>query len=144
MNDDFSEQGDQVSQLGVRAIIRPRLDENARVFLQDEVLGDVVYNDRFQQRTSDLRQIFDDNRERVRLRSVDCVLAVQPVRDQLAVRVELVDDPVSVLLDTRREDDDLVELRHFLKEFVAKRSYQKVGLTGVPIVHIVDQSFVQV
>lgn len=43
-NDDLLQQGDQVPQLSVISVGFPRLDEDAGVFLKQEVLGDVVHD----------------------------------------------------------------------------------------------------
>jgi len=70
------------------------------------------------------------------------MLTIQPIRDQLSRRVQLINDPVSVLLDTCREDDNLIILGHFLQKLRAIRPDQKVGLPATPIVYVVDQRFI--
>ena len=64
------------------------------------------------------------------------MLAVEAVRNKLPFRVELVHDPVGVLLHTRCEDDHLVKLSHLPEELLAEGSDQEVGLLVITIVHI--------
>ena len=44
------------------------------------------------------------------------MLTVESMCYELALRVKLINDPVSVLLHTRREDHDFVELGHLSEE----------------------------
>ena len=76
---DLLQQGDEVAQLCVFSVALPRLNEDARVFLQQEVLGDVVHDDGLREGAPDLRQVLDDDRERVGLGAVDCVLTIQTI-----------------------------------------------------------------
>ena len=63
------------------------------------------------------------------------VLPVKAVLDA-AVAVDLVEYTVRVVLHRRREDDELVLLRHLLDELDAARSYEEVALRAhIEIVH---------
>ena len=75
------------------------------------------------------------------LLSDDRVLAIEPMVD-VASLVNLVDDPVSILLHTRGEDDDLVELRQLREKLHAVWPNQEVGVGAVD--DVVDQRLVQV
>ena len=48
-DDDLLQQGDQIPQLSVISVRFPRLNEDAGVFLEQEVLGDVVHDYCFSQ-----------------------------------------------------------------------------------------------
>ena len=62
MHHDFLEQGNELSQLRVLLVACPCLNEDAAVFLQEEVLGDVVDNDGLLERTPNFGQILDNQR----------------------------------------------------------------------------------
>jgi len=64
--------------------------------------------------------------------------------DQLTGRIELVDDPISVLLHACREDDYLVVLGHLAHEFIAEGPDQEVRFACRTILIIVNQSFIKV
>ena len=66
------------------------------------------------------------------------------MRYEFALGVQLVDDPVCVLLHASREDHDFEVLDHLPQELVAEGPNQEVGLAAVAVVHVVNQGFVQV
>ena len=53
------------------------------------------------------------------------VLSVQTIRDQ-PIAVELVKDPVCIVLHRCRKNDQLIRLAHLLEKFVRTRSDEKV------------------
>ena len=114
LDDDFLEQGYQIPQLCIILVIKPCLDKDARILLQKEVLCQVVYYDCLGQGSSYLGQILDDQWIGVSLGPIDCVLSVKSVLDNLLLWVQLIDNPVGVLLNTSREYDYLIILRHLL------------------------------
>ena len=66
------------------------------------------------------------------------MLTVQSVRDQFAVWIKLVNDPVCILLHTCSENDYLVVLSHLAKELVAVGSDEEVRLATVAIIDVMD------
>ena len=72
------------------------------------------------------------------------MLTVQTVRNQLTVRIKLVNDPVCILLHTSSENYYLVVLSHLAKELVAVGSDEEVRLATIAIIDVMDQCFVKV
>ena len=66
------------------------------------------------------------------------MLTVQSVRDQFAVWIKLVNNPVCILLHTCSENDYLVVLSHLAKELVAVGSDEEVRLATVAIIDVMD------
>lgn len=69
------------------------------------------------------------------------VLTVEPVFYE-PFWVNLINDPISVLLDTGRKHDKLVVLAHLTDEFFAEWTQQEVGVWA--ILNVVDQGLVQI
>ena len=69
------------------------------------------------------------------------MLAIESVLDVVA-NVDLVNHLVSILLKSRREDDDLVVFGHRLDELHTARPYQEE--TVILVLYVVDQSLVQI
>lgn len=74
------------------------------------------------------------------------MLTVKAERNELTRWIKLVNDPVRVLLHTRREYDNLVELCHLAQEFLTERPDQEVGFRAATFafINIVDQCFIKV
>ena len=53
------------------------------------------------------------------------MLPIESVLDELVIWVELVDNPVRIVLHTCSEDHDLIVLRHLLEELEAIRPDQE-------------------
>ena len=66
------------------------------------------------------------------------MLTVQSVRDQFAVWIKLVNNPVCILLHTCSENYYLVVLSHLAKELVAVGSDEEVRLATVAIIDVMD------
>ena len=64
--------------------------------------------------------------------------------DQDFLWVQLIYDPVSILLHSCCEDYDLVELGHLAQESSAVGSDQEVGFSTFTFVDVVDQCLVEV
>ena len=109
------EEGRQLKQGRVGFVVEPTLDENAVVGLEREVLGHIVDDDCFVQRTADSTQVLDEHHV-VR----GGVLSVEAEGDAF-VLVDGVEHPIRIVLHRRSENDDLVHLRHLLQELVAAR-----------------------
>ena len=117
-------------------IIIPGRDENAVVWLQDEVVRDVINNDRTLQITSKKAQVLDQERP-----ILGSVLSIQPIFDVI-VHINLVYNLVCILLKSCCEEHDFIVFCHQLNKLNASRSYQEE--TVLAIFNVVDQCFVQI
>ena len=88
---DLLEERGQLRQGCVVLVVEPRLDEDAVIRLEHEVLGHVVDNDRLRQVSADAAQILHKN-----MAVGGGVLPIQAVGDAFRL-VNLVKDPVSIL-----------------------------------------------
>lgn len=104
--------------------------------LKDEVVRDVVDDDGSLQVSPEQAQVLDQERT-----VLGGMLAVESVLDEL-LWIDLVDNLISVLLESGCEDDDFVVFCHQLYELHAPRSHEKV--TFLPIVNVVDEGLVEV
>lgn len=120
----------------IRGVFEPRFDEDAVVWLQHEVFSNVVYNYTFVEGPAYFTQVFHEDHASGR-----GMLSVQAVGDAFLL-VDLVEDPVSVVLHGGCEDDHLVDLTHFLKELIAAGSNPERTFTADFI--IMDQGLIQV
>ena len=94
-------------------VVVPRLDRNSVLWLQQEVLRDVVNDNRLVQVTTKEGQVLD-----VDLSARDGVVSIKPVCNtflrNLATQVR--QGPISVVLHACCEDHDLVILAHLDEE----------------------------
>ena len=58
--------------------------------------------------------------------------------DKVTIRVKLVNDPVSILLHTRREYNNFIVLGHLTQELIAEGPDQEVWLALVTIFNIMN------
>mmetsp|Transcript_17978 Transcript_17978/g.41678 ORF Transcript_17978/g.41678 Transcript_17978/m.41678 type:complete len:257 (-) Transcript_17978:1380-2150(-) len=111
--DELVQQRHQCKQSSVVGVIIPRANEDAIVRLQHEVLLHIVNNERSVQVTAYSAQILGEN-----WTPWKCMLTVQTVVDQSAW-VDLVNNPVSIILSCCSEDNELVAKHgHPLQELV--------------------------
>lgn len=116
---DFTQQRSDLVEEMVSHVIVPRWDENSVVWLQDEVIADVVDDNCLFYVASKQTEVL--HKERPVLASV---LSVQTVLDVVA-HVDLVNNLVSILLQSGCEDHNLIVLGHSLDELDASRSHQE-------------------
>ncbi len=120
----------------VTHIVIPSGDEDSIVGLQDEVVRNVVDDDRPVDVTTKQAQVFDQERP-----VLTRVLAVQAILDVVS-DVDLIDDLVCVLLQGCSEDDNLVVLRHRFDELHAARSHKEE--TIVLVLNIVNKRLIEI
>lgn len=130
------QKGRQFKQGCVAHIVEPTLDEDAVVRLEREVLSDIIHNDGLVERTTNPAQILDEGDSRRR-----AMLTVESEGDA-TLFVDLIEDPVSVVLHRSCEDYYFVDLAHLFEEFVAAGSHSEATLTCSFI--IVDECLVQI
>lgn len=118
-------------------VVVPRLNEDAIVRLLAEIGGQVVHYYRFVEGAPDSTQIFAEE-----LPSVSSVLPVQPMRYPL-LRVELVQNPVGVVLHRSCKDHQLVKFGHFLEESVTSGPYSKVAFAFAVLI-VVNKCLIQI
>mmetsp|Transcript_10388 Transcript_10388/g.27543 ORF Transcript_10388/g.27543 Transcript_10388/m.27543 type:complete len:293 (-) Transcript_10388:1382-2260(-) len=100
--DQLLQQGCELRESGIVRIVVPSADEYPVVGLEHEVFLDVVNNERALHIPSEAAKVLCEKRT-----PWQCVLPVEAMVDE-AVRVNLSDDPVGVILGGGREDYELV------------------------------------
>lgn len=133
---DLAKKGSYLVEVAVGLIIVPSRDKNAVVRLQDEVVRNIVDNDRFLHASAQETQVFREERPILR-----GVLAVQAVLDVLA-HIDLVNHLVCVLFERGCENHDFVILGHCFDKLNAAWPHKEVAVMHV--LHIVNQSLVEV
>jgi len=130
------QKGCQFEQGGVAHIVEPTLDENAVVRLEREVLSDIIHDDGFVERTTNPAQILD--------KGDTCRRTMLPVESEgdATLLVDLIEDPVGVILHRSCEDYHFVDLAHLFEEFVAARPHSEATLASSFI--IMDECLVQI
>ena len=103
-------------------VIVPSGNEDAVVWLQDEVVADVVDDDCFVDVSPQQTQVLHQEWP-----ILTCVLSVQPVLDVVA-NVDLINHLVSVLLQSCCENYNLVVLCHRLDELDATWSHKEKAI----------------
>jgi len=103
-------------ELPIGWIAKPGEDLDAVSWLPFKVVADVIDNNCLAKIPSNFAQVFDINAV-IEL----TVVSIQPMRDIIMTLlrsglVNIVENKVSVIFDSCREDDDFVKLRHILEE----------------------------
>lgn len=133
---DFCEERRDLVEVTVAHIVVPSRDENAVIWLNNEVIANVVDDDRLAQGPAQQTQVFHQEGP-----VLTCVLPIQSVLYVVSY-VNLVDDLVGVFLERCCEDYNLVILCHSLNEVHCSRTHQEEALRSV--LHVVNQRFIQV
>lgn len=120
----------------VRLVVIPALNKNAVFGLVLEVLLDVVDYYGLAQIPPDLLQILHIDSS-----AQEGVLSVESVTHH-SMRVYLVDDPICVVLLSRREDNQLEVFREFHQKLLRERSHIELLRFGALVV--MDESFIQI
>ena len=105
--DDLLEKRRKLWKGGIIHVVEPTFDEYTIIGLQLEVFSNIVNNYSFWQISSDPAQVFDENWTIMR-----AVLSVETVLDSLSF-INLIEHPISVVLHSSCEYDNLVYLSHF-------------------------------
>lgn len=117
-------------------VVVPSRDENTVLWLQDEVIRYIIYNDGLVDVTTQKTQVLHQKGSILR-----GVLTIQAILDIL-VDINLVDDLIRIILKSGCEYDDFVEFGHELDKIDASRSNQEVTITS--ILNIMNQSLIQI
>lgn len=80
------------------------------------------------------------------------MLAIEAVRYQFSLRVQLINHPISIFLHTGSKYYNLIVLCHFSQKPMAKRPYQEKRIISLPLlktllpthIHIMNQRLVQI
>jgi len=122
---DLAQQRSDLVQEAVSHVVVPGGNENTVIGLEDEVVRDVVDDDRLVDVTAQQRQVLHQERP-----VLTRVLPVESVFNVVA-NVDLVDDLVGVLLQSRSEDHDFVVSSHRFDELHAPRSHKEEAIVLV-------------
>ena len=118
----LAEQRSDLIEEAIAHVIIPSRNEDAIIWLQDEIVWNVVDNDRLVDVTAQQRQVLDEE-----WAVLTRVLTVEAVLDIVA-DIDLVDNLVGVLLQGRCEDDDFIVSGHGLDELNTARSHQEEAI----------------
>lgn len=114
---DFAEERCDLVEVTVAHVIVPSRDENAVIWLNNEVIANVVDDDRLAKGPAQQTQVLhQEGPVLTRVLPIQSVLYVVPY-------VDLVDDLVGVLLERCSEDNYLVVLRHGLNKIHCSRTH---------------------
>ena len=126
----LGQQRNQFLERSVFSVVVPALDQDPVLRLQLEVLGHVVNNDRPVKLPAQTAQVLEEEAP-----GRDRVLSVEPVLDY-PLRVQVVQDPVGVVLDRRGEDHNLEAGLHLVEKVLKVRPGQVLPVAVVfDVVH---------
>jgi len=104
--------------------------------VQLKVLRDIIDNDHLAQISADSRKVLYEN-----WATGESMLSVKSVAYK-SLRINLVDDPVCVILHGSCEYDNLIVFVHLLQKLTNPRSNETLAL--ISLFKVVNKSFVQI
>mmetsp|Transcript_84257 Transcript_84257/g.181673 ORF Transcript_84257/g.181673 Transcript_84257/m.181673 type:complete len:233 (-) Transcript_84257:696-1394(-) len=133
----LAEERNEFFQACVFGVVEPSCYENAVFRVDLEVFSQIVNYEHFGHISAQLLDVFDED-----VVADGCVLALQPLLDQPAPRVQLVQTLVCLLLGGSGEDHQFLDFSHALQELLTVGPHLEQTLPL--LVLLVDQGFIQV